>query len=402
MSRSVPREGMGGDEPPVILYFGNDWFAENRTSSHHIARWLGERYRVYYLECPGLRPPKGEGRDISKVWSKLLRFLGGTTTVSEQLRVRTLLQIPLHRYRVVRWINQVLISLTVKWLMWREGIERPIAWFLVPHLAPMVGHLGERLSVYYCTDDHASLPDVDPGAVRALDEDLTRRADVVFVASETLLEAKRRLNPQTYVSPHGVDLAHFGRALDASCPTPDDLRGVARPIVGFFGLIERWIDLDLVAYLAAQRPAWSFVMVGRVAVPAGEVPRLGNLHFLGKRAYERLPAYGRLFDAAIIPYRLTPQVLHANPIKLREYLAMGRPIVAVSTPEIEKYADVVAIARSPEEFLACLDAAIARGAVAEDVQARLARVAGEGWDVRLARVLDVVKRRLPQDAGRVG
>ena len=214
------------------------------------------------------------------------------------------------------------------------------------------------------------------------------------MASETLLEAKRQLNSQTYLSPHGVDLEHFGRALDPGLPVPEDVQGMPRPIVGFFGLIERWIDLDLVAYLAARRPAWSFVMLGRVAVPAGDVPRHANLHFLGKRRYESLPGYGRLFDAAIIPYRLTQQVLHANPIKLREYLAMGRPVVAVSTPEIDKYADVVEIARSPEEFLARLDEVVRAGTSAAAVERRRARVSGEGWGARMEKVMELVERRL--------
>ena len=381
-------------EAPAVLYFGNDWYAENRTSSHHIARWLAKRYRVYYLECPGLRVPKGEGRDLGKVGSKLLKFLKGATPTPEGLKVRTLLQVPLHRFGAVRWVNRVVMTLTVRWLMWREGIDRPIVWFLVPHVAPLLGRLGERLSVYYCIDDYAALPDVDPVAVRALDDDLTRRADLVFVASETLLDTRRQLNPRTYLSPHGVDLEHFGRALDPGLPVPEDLRELPRPIVGFFGLIERWIDLDLVAFLAERRPAWSFVMLGRVAVPAGDVPRQSNLHFLGKRRYESLPAYGRQFDAAIIPYRLTQQVLHANPIKLREYLAMGRPVVAVSTPEIDKYADVVAIARSPEEFLARLDEALQAGSSAAEVEKRLARVSGESWGARLEKVIELVDRRL--------
>lgn len=379
---------------PIILYFGNDWFAENRTSSHHIARLLAKRYLVYYLECPGLRAPRGEGRDVGKLLSKVARFLKGPTPVPEGLKVRTLLQIPLHRFSFVRDANRVFIELTLRWLMWREGIQRPISWFLVPHLSSVVGRLGERLSVYYCIDDYAALPDVNVEAVRSMDEEITCRADLVFVASETLVDAKRKLNPGTYVSPHGVDLEHFKRALDPALAPPPDIAGMARPIVGFFGLIERWIDLELVAYLAAMRPAWNFVMLGRVAVPAGEVPRLQNLHFLGRRAYDRLPAYGRLFDVAIIPYRLTQQVLHANPIKLREYLAMGRPVVSVSTPEIDKYADVVEIARSREEFLAKLDAVLARGDSPGDVRRRVERVTGEGWEARLDAVMKIVSSRL--------
>ena len=379
---------------PAILYFGNDWFAENRTSSHHIARWLARRFRVYYIECPGLRAPKSSGRDLKKIWAKLTRFLRGARPVAEGLKVRTLLQIPLHRFRLIRRLNQAFMVATLRWLLWREGIKRPISWCLVPHVAPVVGKLGECLLVYYCIDDYAALPDVNPQAIRAMDEELTRKADLVFVASDTLLDGKLELNPNTQVSPHGVAVEHFARAQDAGLAIPEDVAALPGPVVGFFGLIERWIDLGLIAYLAEQRPQWTFVLIGRVAVPDEAVPRRPNIHYLGKRPYDSLPAYGKRFDAAIIPYHLTQQVLHSNPIKLREYLAMGKPVVSVSAPEIDKFADVVEIARSREEFLARLDAVLARPSSSEEVQRRMGRVAATSWDARLEEVLEVVNQKL--------
>ncbi|HMC88462.1 MAG TPA: glycosyltransferase, partial [Gemmataceae bacterium] len=379
---------------PAILYFGNDWFAENRTSSHHIARWLARRFRVYYIECPGLRAPKSSGRDLKKIWAKVVRFLRGARPVAEGLKVGTLLQIPLHRFRLIRRLNQAFMVATLRWLLWREGIKGPISWCLVPHVAPVVGKLGECLLVYYCIDDYAALPDVNPQAIRAMDEELTRKADLVFVASDTLLDGKLELNPNTRVSPHGVDVEHFARAQDAGLATPEDVAALPGPVVGFFGLIERWIDLDLIAYLAERRPQWTFVLIGRVAVADEAVPRRPNIHYLGKRPYDSLPAYGKRFDAAIIPYHLTQQVLHSNPIKLREYLAMGKPVVSVSTPEIDKFADVVEIGRSREEFLVKLDAVLAGPSSAAEVQRRMERVAATSWDARLEEVLDVVNQKL--------
>jgi glycosyltransferase involved in cell wall biosynthesis len=379
----------GKDEPP-ILFFGNDWSAENRTSSHHMARWLTPRRRVVYIECPGLRAPKSSGRDLKKIGAKVLRFLRGPRVVPEGLEVWTLLQIPLHRFRLVRWFNRLLMVWSLRWLIWSRGLRGSVAWFMLPHLSSLVGSLGESLSVYYCIDDYAALPDVNEGAVRAMDEDMTRKADLVFVASATLLEAKRRLNPNTHVSPHGVDLGHFALARDDRACLPEDVRDLPRPVIGFFGLIEKWIDLDLVDYLAEQRPGWTFVLIGRVAVPPEKVPQRENVRLLGVRPYELLPRYGRGFDVAIIPYRLTQQVINANPIKLREYLAMGKPIVSVSTPEIDKYADVVRVTRSREEFLAQLDAAVAEGHSPAESDRRVARVASEGWDARLRWVLALV------------
>ncbi len=381
-------------EPPTILYFGNDWAAENRTSSHHVARWLAARYRVIYVECPGLRAPKATGRDLGKLVRKLRLALAGPRLQPEGISVLTLLQVPLHRFGLVRRLNRALLLWTLRRLLRRQGIREPVTWFVVPHLAAVAGRLGDRLSVYYCIDDYASLPDVDAAAVRAMDDELTRRADLVFVASETLLAGKSRLNPQTHLSPHGVDLDHFVRAQDPALEVPADASCLPRPVIGFFGLIESWIDLGLVDWLAERRPGWTFLMIGRLAVPEAEIPRRPNLVYLGRRPYESLPAYGKVFSAALIPYRLTPQVLHANPLKLREYLAMGKPIVSVSTPEIEKFRAHVRIGRTREELLAHLDAAVESGLTRAEVEAQTALASTMTWDATLRRVQERVEAML--------
>ena len=208
------QNGSSTADKPTILYFGNDWAAENRTSSHHVARWLAKRYRVIYVESPGLRAPKGTGRDLKKLLSKVSLALRGPRATPEGLQVQTLLQIPLHGSELVRRANRELLLLTLKLLMRLQGVKRPLTWFVVPHLASVVGELGERMSVYYCIDDYAALPDVDVAAVRHMDDTLTRKADLVFVASGTLLDGKRALNPNTHVSAHGVDYDHFVKAQD--------------------------------------------------------------------------------------------------------------------------------------------------------------------------------------------
>jgi hypothetical protein len=343
-----------------------------------------------------LRAPTGSGRDMKKIFAKLWAFVKGGEKVPEGLTVRTLLQLPLHRFAWVRWLNRVIVKATVRAVMWREAIRRPVTWFHIPHLPYLVNALGERLAVYYCIDDYSALPGVNVAAVQAMDDETTRRADLVFVASDTLEERKRELNPETHISPHGVDVEHFARALDKSRPVPADMAHVRGPVIGFFGLIEKWIDLELVDYLAAQRPNWTFVMIGRVAAPAVELPRRANVHFLGVRSYDDLPDYGRQFDAAIIPYRLTRQVLNANPIKLREYLAMGKRVVSVDTPHIRQFADVVEIAGSREEFLAKLDFVLSQPFTREATINRITRVASSSWDHRVADVLRTIRQRMDE------
>ncbi len=259
---------------------------------------------------------------------------------------------------------------------------------MVPHVMTLAGAVGEDLTVQYCVDDYASMPDVDAAHITRMDEELCRRADLVFVTSQTLVERKQRFADRVVVSPHGVDVAHFRRATDTSLPLPPEMAELSGVVIGYYGLIEAWTDLDLVKALAVRHPEWTFVMIGRVAVP--EVPQLPNLHFFGRRPYQELPDYGRRFDVSIIPYRFTHQVLFANPIKLREYLAMEKPIVAVPTPEIDKFADLVRIATTVDEW----DAAICDALAGKDRQGEAAamRAAAEAmtWDARLQRVEGIV------------
>lgn len=378
----------------VVLYFGNDWFAENRTSSHQLARQLARKFQVCYIECPGWRAPRGSGRDLKKVFVKLWRFLRGTRKTDEGLRLRTLFQFPFHRFASVRWLNRRIIRTTLAWMKLRHGIRNPITWFHVPHVPFLVGELGEQLSVYYCIDDYAAYPGVHANTVRAMDAETTRRADVVFIASDTLLAGKRELNPNTHVSPHGVEYEHFATAQESSLKVPADVAHLKGPVVGFFGLIEKFIDLDLIDWLASTRPEWQFLFIGRVAIPPESLPVRPNIHFIGKRPYAELPAYTKRFDACVIPYCAGDWSYHANPIKLREYLATGKPVVAVDTPQMRKFADVVEVTRTRDEFLAALDQVLTVPGTKEDSARRMARVAPLGWSARADEVLETLAAEL--------
>jgi glycosyltransferase involved in cell wall biosynthesis len=302
-------------------------------------------------------------------------------------------QIPFRRLPLVNLLNRLLGGLLVKRAVRRLGFQELISWFVVPHPGPLAGSFGEQLIVYYCIDDYAALPGVDSAEVARMDENLTRRAHQVFVASPTLIESKKELNTQTRHSPHGVDVELFAKASDPSYTMAEGARGLRHPIIGFFGLIEAWIDLDLIAYLAESRPQWTFLMIGRLAVDGAGIKNLPNVVFTGPKPYRTLARWARAFDVAIIPYKRTRQVLNSNPLKLREYLATGKPVVGVPIPETVHFGDCVRLAGSPEEFLAAIENALASDSPA-DAQRRMAAVADMSWDTCVEEVLDVVQSRL--------
>jgi glycosyltransferase involved in cell wall biosynthesis len=250
----------------------------------------------------------------------------------------------------------------------------------------MAGQLGEERIVYYCIDDYAAHPGVDEATIGPADEALSRRADLLFVAPPALLEAKRALNPNTVYAPHGVDLEVFAAASDPTTPVAPGAAGLPRPVVGYIGSLHAWIDLELIEHCARARPQWSFLLVGHAAVDVSALAALPNVRLAGAQPYETLGRWARAFDACIIPYRLNRQVANANPLKLREYLATGKPVVSVRNPEIETFAGLVRIADGADAFLAALDAALA-GDDPQAAAARRAAVADQTWDRRVADVL---------------
>jgi glycosyltransferase involved in cell wall biosynthesis len=376
-----------------VVYFGNDWFAENRTSSHHIARRLGKMVPVLYIETPGSRSPQTSARDVRKLWRKLARALAPPQKVGEQFYVATIPQIPFRKLPAIDSLNRWLGAYLARRAMRKIGFGRRISWFVVPHPGPLARQLGESLTVYYCIDDYASYPGMDPVTIQKLDDDLTRKADVVFVAPRALFEPKRKLNPNVYFSPHGVDFEMFSQAGNPAIPLAEEVRGLKHPVIGYFGTVGEFMDFDLLAYLVESRPQWTFLFVGLIAADVSRLRRYPNVIFAGPRPYETLPCWAAAFDVAIYAHQVNRQTKHSNPLKLREYLATGKPVVSVVTPETAAFAEVVYLAGDPAAYLAAIERALAEESP-ELRRKRLAAVTGVSWDARFEETVLVVDQML--------
>ena len=392
MTPARPGQGQPASPPPAdlapaacaglgIVYFGNEWFAENRTSSHHMARQLAGMAPLLYVDSPGMRAPAATGRDLRRIWRKLAQALQRPRPVAPGLWHCTVPQLPWRRLPGVAWLNRWFGAWAVRRAMQHAGITCPVLWFVVPHPSFMLDAIAHGLAIYYCIDDYAAHPGVDAVHITACDAELTRRADHVFVAPPALVAAKQRLNPATSYSPHGVDTELFALAQAEATVVPRRALGLHSPVVGYFGLIAAWTDIDLLCWLAQQRPQWSFLLVGHAAVDIARLTRLPNVHWVGAQPYESLPGWAKAFDVAVMPYRNNRQVQNANPLKLREYLATGKPVVSVSTPEVARFAPLVRLADTHEAFLAEIENALRDDSPALRGQ-RMQAVQGMGWAQR--------------------
>ncbi|BDG06022.1 glycosyltransferase [Anaeromyxobacter oryzae] len=376
-----------------IVCFSNDWDGDP-LSKTHIMRILSRENRVLWVNSIGNRGPRATASDAARVWKKLKDVARGTFQPEPNLHVLPPLYVPAYGSELARAANRHLLRLQVLNAMRRLGMRDPISWSFLPSAAAVAGTLGESLVVYHVVDEFSAFSDAS-SHVAELERRLLRRADLVIASSEKLLAAKREVNPHTVLVRHGVDHAHFARALDPGLRIPEPLARLPRPVIGFFGLLADWIDLELVRRVADAYPHASVVLLGKVITDLRALDGAANVFLLGRRPYAELPAWCRGFDVALTPFRRNELALAANPLKAREYVAAGLPNVCTDLPELRQIPGCT-VTRTAEEFVAEVGKALRSGG---PDAARSALVRGEGWEAKVdeirAHVAAVEVRRAP-------
>lgn len=372
-----------------VICIGGDW-GRNPSTAQFIARGLAREHRVLWVNSLGLRPPRLTRADLSRMARKVRERRQGLRGVNgANVHVLTPLLLPAYAVPAVRRLNGALLRAELLRAARCLGMARPVLMVANPAAAVVVGRLGERRSVYYCADEWTDLPGMPRKTVERLEADLCARADLTIVTSERLRRRKAFLARRVALVRHGVDHPHFAAALDPATPVPEDVGRLPRPRIGFHGLVQDIVDFELVRELAERRPTWSFVFVGPRTFDTGWLPEVPNVHFLGRREYAEIPCYLKAFDVGLVPFRITERTLHANPVKLREYLAAGLPVVSVPLPEVEPYAPEVRVAETAAGFLEAAEAALCADSL-DARRRRSASVASESWDAVAQQVADLL------------
>ena len=240
----------------------------------------------------------------------------------------------------------------------RLGMSDVQLWTFLPNVDDYIGTLGERISVYYCVDEWSKFTYVDGDRTAAAEQRLLRKVDLVFATAQSLVDARLPINPHTYLARHGVQREQFAQAMDSRTEVPADIADLPRPVIGFYGTIQDWIDQDLICHMARQHPEWSIVMIGGIFTDVSRLKQFPNIHLLGRREHAQLPAYCKGFEVGIIPYVLHERILHVNPIKLREYLSAGLPVVSTAFPEAQLYPQWCATTSTPRQFTAAVESSL--------------------------------------------
>lgn len=364
-----------------ILCFSHDWSGDP-LSKTHLMRLLARDNRILWVNSIGYRAPTASRSDVGRALRKLRSAATPLKEVEPNINVLNPLAIPAYGRPAIRRLNRHLLRLQVRRAMRRLGFRRPINWVFNPAAAVVAGTLGEETLIYHCVDEYTAFTGVAAAALAELEQALLRRADLVIVSAEPLYRSKAAFNTRTVLVRHGVDHRHFRTALDPATQVPAAIADLPRPVIGFFGLIADWVDVDLMARVAEHFRGGSLVVLGRATTDVSALARQPNVHLLGRVPYAELPAYCKGFDVALNPFRISELTLNANPLKVREYLAAGLPVVSTAIPEVEVLGHC-RIAADAEAFLREIEAALADPGPSP---ARSEAIRPESWEARLEEI----------------
>ena len=350
-------------------------------------RFAGE-WEVLFVEGIPMRSlARLDPAEARRVLGKL-RARVGVRTVAPSLHVLRPLPVPPAR-RLGRRLQLATLHLQITRARRRLGLGGPaVSWFSVPVVAPLLGRLGDAGSILYYQDRYDAFSHVDGELLRRRLAELARACEVAVATADHLADDLRSLGATPEVIPHGVDLDHFA----GEYPAPADVAAFERPLVGYVGLVDDYLDMDAIVAVADRLRSGTVVLVGRANTDVSAL-RHPRIRLLGSRPYESIPAYLGAFACCLIPFRLNRLTVAVNPIKLREFLAAGRPVVSTPLPEALRYGDVVAVAEGKGPFADAVIASLdARNDEAEARARRRASVEGESWDAVAARIAPLLRR----------
>jgi len=351
MSNSIPLQP---SVPPCknrpLIVFGEDWGA-HPSSTQHIVNVLGQTRPVIWLNSIGLRKPKLTQHDLVRVFNKVKSFIvnkpkGSKTKNSENSRFIIInpLVIPCANSWLSLKLSKVILKWQLKLACKKLAIENPIIWASLPTSVDYLDLFDKAPCVYYCGDDFNSLAGVDHQFVSQKEVELVEKSNYIFTASEKMLDRFPR--EKTINIPHGVNFSLFSEQVKS---TPYDLPQ-GKPIAGFYGSISSWLDQDLLVETIQALPHWHFVFIGKVDCNVDKIQQFSNVYFLGTRSHKDLPKYIQNWNVAMLPFVNNKQIQMCNPLKLREYLASGTPVVTTDFNALKGYRKYLQVASSTTPF----------------------------------------------------
>jgi glycosyltransferase involved in cell wall biosynthesis len=387
----------------IICFGGEDWWYHHPHSKAHLMRkFARDGNKVIFVNSISMGLPGLKHKDLlPRIKRKLGSYSKLARQTEEGITVVSPASLPFFGSAAARRLNRRLLGAQIGKLARSRGLSKPILWIAIPTAAEMIGTLDEAVVVYQVSDkydantmDHAT----DPSLIRRLHEHAIDAADLVFYSGRKLFNEATRGCDRSYLLEQGVDYEHWCRVGEGTIEVASEVAAIPPPRLGYFGAIEPWlVDQELIKRAARERPEWQWIFIGNKSRGL-EIEELPNTHFLPPVAYAELPRYAAGFDVCVLPWETEQSFTsYGSAIKVREYLATGKPVVIAPLPEYEPMGDVLRIARSREEFLRLVEEAL-RETDPVMKEKRQAAVASGTWEARAIWVGNLIERVLQAKA----
>ena len=371
----------------IICFGGEDWWYHHPHSKAHLMRKFARAgNKVIFVNSISMGLPGLAHKDLlPRIKRKLSSYSKLARNTEDGITVVSPAALPFFGTAAARNVNRRLLSAQIGKLARSRGLSKPVLWIAIPTAAEMIGTLDEAAVVYQVSDkydantmDHAT----DPALIRRLHEHAIDAADLVFYSGRKLFNEATRGCEHSYLLEQGVDYDHWRRVGEGSIAVAPEIANIARPRLGYFGAIEPWlVDQELIKRAARERPKWQWIFIGNKSRGL-EIEDLPNTHFLPPVPYAELPSYAAGFDVCVLPWETEQSFTsYGSAIKVREYLATGKPVVIAPLPEYESMSDVLRIARSRDDFFQLIEEALSESDP-ELKTKRQAAVAAGTWDAR--------------------
>jgi glycosyltransferase involved in cell wall biosynthesis len=379
----------------IICFAGEDWWYHHPHSKNHIMRRLARAgNRVMFVNSISMGLPSAKSPDFyGKIKRKLKSYARAVRRTDEGIIVVSPPVLPFYTSPAGRAVNRALLRMEIKSLMMAYGFRDPVLWIAIPTARDIVGHLGERALIYQVSDkyaanqmDHATGRNI----IGDMHSEMLARADLIYYSGRKLIDEETAAHPElkrkARLLEQAVDFDHFASATARGWDAPDDVGNIPHPRLGYFGAIETWLlDQQLIAYVSERRPDWHWVLMGLKAARL-DIESLANVHYLGSKPYGEMPRYAASFDVCVLPWVTDNEfVSYGSAIKVREYLATGKPVVMTPLYEYERMSDVLRIARGYDDFIAKIEDALTNDSEVQRA-ARQAAVKASTWDARAEEV----------------
>jgi glycosyltransferase involved in cell wall biosynthesis len=381
----------------IICFGGEDWWYHHPHSKAHLMRKFARAgNKVIFVNSISMGLPNLAHKDLlPRITRKLRSYSKLARETDEGITVVSPASLPFFGSAGARSLNRRMIGAQIRKLARSRGLTKPILWIAIPTAAELIGEFDESKIVYQVSDkydantmDHST----DPALIRRLHEHAIDAADLIFYSGRKLFNEATRRCERSYLLEQGVDYDHWSKVGSGAIQVADAVAKIPRPRLGYFGAIEPWlVDQELIKRAGREHPEWQWIFIGNRS-RGMDIEQLPNTHFLPPVPYDDLPNYAAGFDVCVLPWE-TEQAFtsYGSAIKVREYLATGKPVVISPLPEYEPMQDVLRIARSRDDFMKLVEDALSENDPAAPGR-RQAAVASGTWEARAEWVSELIEK----------